>query len=186
MSRSLSKFGRLGFLIVACCTPQVISFGDDGKPLPTPQVPTKTPPARHLACPPLGSVAVYQPNWYAGQTVTARVQYTNATDANNFLRATLYYSYYGTPTCYSASATSISVGGTYTVAWPMTSFKPNATALNASNLTDNWVTVTFKAVDPPGGTVSTDGTGTGIIIITQSDLSQYRVSNNMTLENVKP
>ena len=182
MSRSFSKFGRIGFLIVACCSPQMFSFGDDGYPLPTPQVPTKTPPQVHVDCPKLGAVMAYEPTWNERNTFKVRVQFLNPTAASNCNSAVLYYSWPDTPTCdFNPGTGAITVTSTKSTVWSSGPIALNVSAISFTN----WVRIPFTTVIPPGGAASADGTGKGIIIITQNDGSQWLVDKVITLEYVR-
>ena len=187
MGRCFGKLGRWSFLVLACCTPQVISFGDDDRPLHTPPVPSANgmPPipgkSTHQPLSSLGTVAAYQPNWFAGQSFRARVQ-LNLADANAMTDAFICFSYLGTPVTSLSGSTVSCQGVPNIVQWPRalssTSLVKHLDNVNPGN---SWVTITFTPVDPPGSG-SADGTGKGIIIITTNG-TQSVVGSVLTLEH---
>jgi hypothetical protein len=175
MSPSFQRFARLGFFVAVICAPTVLTFGDDGARLPTPPIPTKSPPV----CSPLPNtyISTYQPQWSGGQQFQVRIQFPDLKTASECQDAFVCYNY-GAPGCVSASGTLDCAPDRsgYAAKWARTgSIKTN---MNAGH---PWVTINFTAMTPSTSTnPNPDGTGSGIIIITQGGTSvgKYVVYTN--------
>jgi hypothetical protein len=109
----------------------------------------------------------YQPAWTDGGPFQARVLFSGAsqaTDLAQFRSAVICFSY-GTPSCLCPpGVTPVCTGDNGAVQWQQSSTV--APVLNSSS-EGTWVTITFIARKPGGGIP--DGTGKGIIIITQAE-----------------
>jgi hypothetical protein len=164
-------------VVFACCVPEAFSVGSDLPRGGVPPIPGKQYPL--VACPQLGAVAAFDPQWNENADFEVRVQFLSSTPANTITDATLYYSWPAAPQCsYNQATGVISVSGTNLAAWPKKSINPNTLSMNT-----NWDRIFFDTSIPSTGSSLPDGTGKGIIIITTGG-SQFVVNGTMILEYV--
>jgi hypothetical protein len=168
VSQFIRHFGRLGVIVTLICAPTMLSFGNDqsGGAAPqgysTPQAPVKTIPPTSGSCAGLGSLTQFNSTWKVGQLYPVIVTFGNATQASQCTNAVLCFSC-DTPACTTVDA----VGNAGCVGGPRTSMW-NAVAIAPLIGTPNALVMVFQPTRPTSGQVCDEGTGRGIIIVTQS------------------